>query len=399
MPGERRDGGRARRRAATGIGTAVVAAGVTALPLLVAGWPADGRGQVGAGCAVLGAAVLGWWRHRPLLACLVGPALLLVPAVLGTDLPDIALVVLLAFAAVAAERFGGPAAWLVAAGVVGYLVAVYALTGDDSPGVVILVLPGYLAGTALRLRRHTAEQLAERGRELERERERHAAVAVANERARIAAELHDIVGHAVSVMVVQAMAGQRLVDREPGAARAALDAVGDAARRGRADLEQLVRLLGGDVAPPDLRLVEEVVATAARTGIPVTCRLALDVGGPPDPVAAHLAFRVVQEGLTNALRHAPGAAVRVSLTREPGDGGLLVRVENDRAPDEAGPGLVGTSRGLAGLRDRVVAHGGSFEAVPTAAGGWCTEARFASRRPGVPAAHPGRPLPPGVNAR
>jgi signal transduction histidine kinase len=355
-----------------GPAAAVLAVAVTALPIAFAGWPTDVGGQVGAWCAVVGAACLGAWRYR--IALVVGPLLLLVPALLGPELPTIALVVLLGYAALIAERFSGRAAWVAGLAVVGYLVLIYAVTGEDSPGVLVLTVPGYLAGTALRLRRQTAEALAERGRELDRERERYTAVAVRNERARIARELHDIVGHALSVMVVQAAAGQRLVDRTPDAARAALDAIADAAHQGRSDLQQLIRLLGGDdLAAPDLALVDEIVGAAARSGLPVSCRI--DGRDDVGPAAAHIAFRVVQESLTNALRHAPGAAVRVLLRPVPA--GLTVQVEN--APPPVGPrvDLVGTGHGLAGLRERVVSGGGSFAAGPTPDGGWRVEAHIA----------------------
>lgn len=365
-------GGQAAGRVG-GLVAAVLAVAVTALPIAFAGWPSDARGQVGAWCAVVGAACLGGWRHR--VALVVGPALLLVPLFLGPGLPTIALAVLLAYAVLVAERFGGRAAWVAGLAATGYLGLVYAVTGDDSPGVLILTLPGYLAGTALRLRRETAEALAERGRELDRERERYTALAVRNERARIARELHDIVGHALSVMVVQAAAGQRLVERTPDGARAALDAIAEAAGQGRADLQQLIRLLGGgEPTTPDLALVDELVGAAARSGLDVSCRI--DHGDAVGEAAAHVAFRVVQESLTNALRHAPGSAVRVLLRPEPA--ALTVCVQNAPPPVGPKPGLVGTGRGLAGLRERVLAGGGRFVAGPTPDGGWRVEAHIPS---------------------
>jgi signal transduction histidine kinase len=344
---------------------------LTAFPIALAGWPTDVRGQIGAWCVVAGAACVGAWRHRP--ALVVGPALMLVPLFLGPDSPTIAMGVLLAYAALVAERFGGRSAWVAGALALGYLALIYVVSGDDGPGLLVLTVPGYLAGTALRLRRETAEALAERGRELDAERERYTAVSVRNERARIARELHDIVGHALSVMVVQAAAGQRLVDRTPEAAEAALDAIAAAARQGRSDLQQLIRLLGGDTAAPDLGLVDEIVGAAARSGLAVSCQI--DGNDNVDEAVAHIAFRVVQESLTNALRHAPGSAVRVLL--RPGPVALTVRVENAPPPVGPHPGLVGTGRGLAGLRERVLAGGGSFAAGPTPDGGWRVEARIA----------------------
>ena len=355
-----------------GLAAATLAVVLTALPIAAGGWPADGRGQLGAWCLVGGAACIYLWWYPP--ALVVGPLLMLAPLFLGPDMPTIGLVVLVAYAALVAERFEGRGAWVAGVAAAGYLATSYVVTGDDSPGLLILVVPGYLAGTALRMRRRTAEALAERGRELERERERYTAVAVRNERARIARELHDIVGHALSVMVVQAAAGQRLVDRTPGAAMAALDVIAAAARQGRSDLQQLIQLLGGDeVAARDLGLVDEIVGAASRSGLAVSCQI--DGNDDVDEAVAHVAFRVVQESLTNALRHAPGSAVRVLL--RPGAAALTVRVENAPAPVGPHPGLVGTGRGLDGLRERVLSGGGSFAAGPTPDGGWTVEATIA----------------------
>jgi signal transduction histidine kinase len=363
-------------RRAEAVLTALVAAAVTAVPIAVTGWPSAVAGQVGALCAVVGAACIGGWRRWPRVVVVVGPALFLVPLFLGPELPTIGLAILLAYAALAADQFSGRAAWVAAVVFMGYVALVYAVSGDyASPGVVVLTLPGYLAGTAIRLRRQTADELALRGRELDQEREMFTAVSVRNERARIASELHDIVGHALSVMVVQAAAGQRLVDRKPEAARASLEAIADSARQGRADLQRLIQLLtGSDVAAPDLALVDEIVSSAARSGLQVTCRFEGDRDAVGE-TAAHMAFRVVQESLTNALRHAPGSAVRVLVRGEDGRS-LTVRVENDQARAGARTDLVGTGRGLAGLRERVLEAGGAFAAGPTSEGGWLVQAHL-----------------------
>jgi signal transduction histidine kinase len=307
-----------------------------------------------------------------------------VPLFLGPSLPDSALAFLPAYAALAAEQFSGRAAWIAGLAALGYVVAVYAITGDASPALLILSVPGYLAGTALRLRRETAEELAERGRELDQERELFAEVSVRNERARIASELHDIVGHALSVMVVQAAAGQRLVDRNPRAARESLEAIAESARQGRADLQRLLDLLSGsDIGTPDLDLVEEVVTRAVRSGLQVSCRFEGDRDGV-DATAAHVAFRVVQESLTNALRYAPGSAVHVLVRSEPDGRSLTVRVDNGPARAGPRPGLTGTGRGLSGLRERVLQTGGSFGAGATADGGWRVQAQLVAGRGSAP---------------
>jgi signal transduction histidine kinase len=364
------------------------------LVLLVVVAPAAGHGSLftpltaclaGSGLALL------WWRTHPRAVVLAGGAFWLAAAGLAETgwFPDLAFVLLAVLSSVAALTFGGfPAAAGLAVYLVGLFALLYRTTGDSNPvPLVIFGVPGFLAGTVLRLRRETAAQLAQRTRELEEERELFAELTIRHERARIAAELHDIVGHAISVMIIQAAAGQRLVGRDPERTREAFDAIAESARQGRGDLQRLVDLLStGEVDGPDFGLIDEVVARAARTGLDVSCQF--EGGrfeGGRDAVTApvaHLAFRVVQEGLTNALRHAPGSAVRVTL----GDsaGAFTVRVENGPAGakgSRAGPpgtGLSGGGRGLTGLRERVQQQGGQLAAGPTASGGWLLRASLPS---------------------
>jgi signal transduction histidine kinase len=248
-------------------------------------------------------------------------------------------------------------------------------------GVPFLLIPsaGWGAGRALRERELVAAQLAERVRELEDEREAHAALSVRYERARIASELHDIVAHAISVMVVQASAGQRVAASDPEATAETFEAIAAAAREAEQDMGRLAALLGDETAigpAPDIALVEELVARAAGSGLDVRLRLE----GNREGLQAQLgetAYRVVQEGLTNALRYAAGAAVSVIVRgdRE----ALLVQVENAPASDEAVLAGSGTGNGLRGLRERVGACGGALDAAPTASGGWLLSARLPRR--------------------
>lgn len=349
-----------------------------ALPTALHGWPTTFRGNLFTALVLAGGFALVGWRRWPRATSVVSLGLFLASLAGDGYLPDSAVVLWSVSFAVLALGWSGRAAWFAALGAVAYL-AVFAVASgtDDWVATLMFSVPPYVAGTVLRLRRETAEQLALRVRELEEERELFTEIAVRHERARIASELHDVVGHAVSVMVIQAAAGQRLVDADPGRARAAFAAISESARQGGRDLERLVELLGGAGSAgglPDLSLVDEVVARAGRSGLNVTCCLEGDRHRVSSPVA-HLAFRVVQESLTNALRHAPGAAVLVVIRVDELDRGVSVRVENDSSGQD-GFSLTGTGRGLVGLRERVRALGGAFSAGATGAGGWVVEARL-----------------------
>jgi signal transduction histidine kinase len=360
---------------------------VVALPTARHGWPMTVAGNLLTACLLASGLGLLWWRTRPRAVALAGGAFWLAAAALGGHgwFPDPSLVLLTLLSTVAALGFRG---FRAGAGLAGFLVALFAVlygtTGDTNPVPLLMFgVPGFFAGTVLRLRRETAEKLAARGRELEEERELFADLALRHERARIAAELHDIVGHAISVMIIQAAAGQRLTDRDPARARDAFAAIAESARQGRADLQRLVDLLGGDspgdpaanppggpFGGPDLALIDEVVTRAARSGLDVSCRFEGSRDGVSAPVA-HLAFRVVQESLTNALRHAPGSAVRVTVSGSPQE--LAVRVENAPATTDR-PALPGTGRGLTGLRERIQQQGGRLTAGPAPGGGWLVRA-------------------------
>nr|WP_296073429.1 histidine kinase [uncultured Actinoplanes sp.] len=358
------------------VGAAAMCA--AAVPVLLDGGPQSPAQWIGTLALACGGAAVAGWRSHPVATLIAGPSLLLVPLFTGPEPSNFVLLILLAYATLLAEHFSGRAAWWAATAYVLYLSLLYVLTGDDSPGLLILTLPGFVAGTALRLRRRTAEELAERGRELAAERELFAELSVRNERARIASELHDIVGHALSVMVVQAAAGQR---QSPDLAAESLAVIAASARQGQADLQRLIDLLAGtEVATPDLTLIDELVTRAARSGLNVTCRLE----GSRDGISAeqaHAAVRVVQEGLTNALRHAPGAEVHVLLRTDASGRALTVEVENDRPPPGSAAALTGTGRGLIGLRERVQALAGTFTATPTASGGWSVTAQLPSHPP------------------
>lgn len=276
--------------------------------------------------------------------------------------------------------------WSAIAGLValmGVMEAVQALAHDPQ-GLSLFFAGAFAAGRVLREREEVAGKLAERARELEEEREAHARLSVRYERARIASELHDIVAHAISVMVVQASAGQRLAARDPELTKETFEAIADQAHQAQQDIGRLVALLGDEDAigpAPDLTLVEELVTRASGSGLAVTLRLEGEREGLPAPLV-ETTYRIVQEGLTNALRYASGAPVTVLVRGEPQT--LTVEVINAPAPSETTLAGAGTGNGLRGLRERVGALGGTLDAGPTTDGGWRLAARL-GRRVSAPA--------------
>ena len=360
--------------------------GVTLVAGVVAGGLAWIEG-VGAGAvagAVAAGAALGL-AGRPRMAWLLTTAAVLATAWNGVSAAVVLLVVAHAFLAARNEAGRGAVIALVA--LVGSLELAVVLSGN-SAGVLALFLPiaAWGAGSALGQHERTAARLAVVALELEQEQEAHAALSVRYERARIASELHDIVAHAITVMVVQASAGQRLAGRDPEATRETFEAISGAAHQAEADMDRLVALLGDADAiasAPDIALLEELVTRVQGSGLAVSLRLEGDRDGLPAAVE-QAAYHVVREGLTNALRYAAGASVAVLVSGDPDR--LAVEVTNTAAGDEAALTGSGTGNGLRGLRERVAACGGTVESGPTDDGGWRLRAaiprRLTARVPG-----------------
>ena len=361
--------------------------GVTLVAGVVAGGLAWVQG-VGA-AAVVGAVVAGaalGLADRPRTAWLVATAAILATAWTGVS-AVVVLLVVPAHSLLAARHEDGRGAVIALVALVGALELSVVVSGS-SAGAPALFLPtaAWGAGRALGQHERTAARLAAVALELEQEQEAHVVLSVRFERARIASELHDIVAHAISVMVVQAAAGQRLVGRDPEATSETFEAISGAARQAEGDMDRLVALLGDDDAigaAPDIALLEELVARVEASGLTVTLRLEGDCDGLPAAVE-QAAYHVVREGLTNALRYAAGASVAVLVRGEPDT--LAIDVTNTAAGDEAALTGSGTGNGLRGLRERVAACGGTIEAGPTDVGGWRLGAaiprRLTARVPG-----------------
>ena len=259
-----------------------------------------------------------------------------------------------------------------AAGLAGVALMVAGLqaTGGPSfnPLFEMITLGPWAAGRVVRSRRRLAEQIESRNRELEAERALFALESVRYERARIARELHDIVAHCVSVIVVQAAAGQR---RAADRAAEALDAIADAAAEARTELGLLTRHLDGAAAPAR---IDELARRAAATGLAVRYLPSGDLRRLVPP-ASDAAYRIVQESLTNAIKHAPGAPIEIAIREAQDEFELDV---TNAAPGNGASGLerAGAGRGLAGMRERAAACGGTLSAGRTPAGGWRVSARL-----------------------
>ena len=235
----------------------------------------------------------------------------------------------------------------------------------------------WLAGNTVRQRQAQAEALAERARQLERERELATQLALADERARIARELHDVVAHSVSVMVVQTGAARTLLTKQPARATEALLAVEGAGREALGELRRLLGLLTDPAAEPNLapqpglgqldRLVERV----GQAGLPVDVRIA----GTPRPLPPGLdltAYRILQEALTNALKYASGAPTDVLVEFDDRE----LRLEVVDHGGQTAPGARGSGRGLLGMHERVAVYGGHLEAGRRPEGGFAVRARL-----------------------
>ena len=325
---------------------------------------------------------LAWRRRAPLAVVAVVMGALAAESFLDSSeqpaqTPFLALVVAVYSVAAYSERIGASIGGAIS-------LAVILLS---EPGDFIVAGPLYagvwLAGRLYRDRQRLAAALASRTAALEREQEETARLAIAEERARIARELHDGVAHSVSVMVVQAGAERLSLTGEQESTRETLRSIEQTGRQALAEMRRLLGMLRKEekelaLAPqPSLDHLDSLVAHVREAGLPVELR----VEGARQTVPAGVdisAYRIVQEALTNALRHAGPARARV-LVRY-GDG----EVELEVADDGRGPEGNGGGHGLVGMRERVALYGGELKTGRRdGGGGYTVRARlpFDPRRP------------------
>ena len=391
------------RTSGGGFGTFIVRPGfkpVIIRPVLApgTGWPPPGILVA----AALTAAPLAFRRIYPIAAFCV-----ILCAVIGsngnTTTITYAAAIFAAYSAVAYSPYRRAALLSVLAAAV-IVTAAYPNTTPPVPErftALLILIPTVAVAAAIRVWRRRAAESAERLRRAQAEHEAETRRAVELERARIASEMHDVVTHNVSVMVVQAGAARRVLDSSPDDAREALLAVEASGRTAMTELRNLLGLLapagaaepgadpaggGGEAAlspQPDLGQIDALVERVRAAGLPVE----LSVAGRRDlpPGLALAAYRVVQEALTNVLKHAGQAKTTIQIEYRPAE--LFITVYDDGGyATMAAPG--GDGRGLIGLRERIAVYGGQLDAGPRPGGGW----RLTARIPLDPAAGD-RPAP------
>jgi signal transduction histidine kinase len=337
----------------------------------------EDAGPVLATTALLSTLPLAGRRVAPLGCALAVLAGLLVGHALSSPpegLSELAAIIIAAYSVAAYGQRRAAAIGLVAA--FGVVVVVVEGDWDDFAFVAVLLGASWLAGRTVRASRLRAMDFQQLAAQLAREREEKAELAVALERSRFARELHDVVAHAVSVMVVQAGGVRGMLGPEQQEERAALAAVESTGREAMAELRRMLGILrgGADGAgldpPPRLAHLDRLVNQVSGTGASVK----LEVAGTPCPLAPGLelcAYRVVQEALTNVVKHAGRATAQVTVRY--GERDLTLEVTDDGpGPVNGGPG----GHGLAGMRERVALYAGQLETGPRPGGGFRVQARF-----------------------
>jgi signal transduction histidine kinase len=253
--------------------------------------------------------------------------------------------------------------------------------GDLVP-VIVWMAAAWGVGVAIRSRGEQARRARQLAAQLEKTQEHRTAEAVEQERSRIARELHDVVAHGLSVIVVQAAAERRALTHgttDPDATAAVLESVERAGREALVDLRRLLGLLRNVDEPPSLSPqpslaeLDVLLAPVREAGIDVTVR----IEGAADPLPAGVdltAYRIVQESLTNVLKHAHAGRVEIVIRHRAG------RVEIDVTDDGGAlgrePAAPGGGNGLLGMRERVSIFGGTVTTGPRAEGGWAVQARL-----------------------
>lgn len=250
--------------------------------------------------------------------------------------------------------------------------------------VVFFGIVPWIAGRVIRTQTALARELTEKAEREQIAQEEEAARATLGERARVAREIHDVLAHNLSVMVIQASAARRVIDRDPAVSAHAAELI---SRTGREALNELryvfgpVRRQDGDAlgASPGLAHLEHLASRAHRAGVPVEVR----VEGEPltlSPGADMAAYRVVQEALTNTIKHSGGARATVTVRYGPGD--VVVEIVDDGRGAGSNGGIIESGgHGLIGMRERLALYGGKLDVGARREGGFSVRAELPSGGP------------------
>jgi signal transduction histidine kinase len=258
-------------------------------------------------------------------------------------------------------------------------------------GAAVVAVAAWFVGDSVRVRRLYVAGLAEQAAQRQREALERAQRFVAEERLQIARELHDVLAHSLSVITIQSGVGRHVIDTNPTEAKRALTAAEETGRAALGELRRMLGVLRGDASEPAERAPAPGIAGLPRlaeqmtaAGIPVALELRSELAASLSPSAELSVYRIVQEALTNVVKHAGPASVRVELRDEPG--ALVLEVLDDglgaagvpRFPD--GQGDATAHHGIVGMRERVALFGGSLAAGPRPERGFQVLARFPVER-------------------
>ncbi|MFD4376752.1 sensor histidine kinase [Streptomyces sp. NPDC058486] len=321
-----------------------------------------------------------WLRRRwP-----VGLAVVL--AVLGALVPVSAGAMLAGLFSVAVRRPFRDIAWIVGIALAGSVVTVF-LRPDPETGAILGIVLGVALtllvtawGMLVRARRQLVEALRERAERAESEAELRAAQAQRLAREAIAREMHDVLAHRLTLLSVHAGALEFRPDAPPEQIARAAGVIRDSAHDALQDLREIIGVLrapgeesgGGHRPQPTLATLGALVDECREAGMRVVLDTTVDDPGSVPAATGRTVYRIAQEGLTNARKHAPGAEVTVTLSGRPGDG-LTVEVRNP-APGGPVPHVPGSGQGLIGLSERAALAGGRFDHGPTPGGGFALTA-------------------------
>ena len=327
-----------------------------------------------------------WWS--PLASLCVSLVLLCAQTIMGYEFTQAAVwaVVIASFATVAFDQWRRAlaAGFLVTLGLIVVFVTIPDLKWQGAISTWASLSLVWVVAVVIRLYRGSIERAERRAALFAADREARAREAVAEERSRLARELHDSVGHALNVVVLHAGAAQRVVETKPDLAREALGSIETAGRQALEDIERMLGILrvpndaAGLDAAPGLGQLERLCEQVREAGLPVALSVEGEARGLPSSLDLTV-YRIVQEALTNTLKHA--GKTRASVTVRYEQDALAIEVVDDGRGVSAG--VAGRGRGLVGMGERVATFRGELEAGPRAGGGFAVRARLPLRKEGT----------------